>query len=165
MFGLWKVRRARKAAVALIAPFVEESQSRFATQLTEHVWLEPYMVGFISMLISLVAERTTGRLDSQSAGLVQLEAWQDVTGFPSHLIGEEICLLSSGNDRRFSYGCLNASRFMEELTRPMHSHPDQLPPGFRIHGLNYDTSAATALWSELFDSYIGTFDGDPDPLP
>ena len=123
------------------------------------------MVGFMSMLISLIAEHTTGRLDSQSAGLVQLEAWQDVTGFPSHLIGEEICLLSSGNDRKFSYGCLNASRFMEELTRPMHSHPDQLPPGFRIHGLNYDTAAAMALWSELFDAYIGASDVESGPLP
>lgn len=162
MFGLLKVRRARKAAVALISPFVEESQRRFSSQLTEHAWLEPYMVGFMSMLISLVAEYTIGRLDSQSAGLVQLEAWQDVTGFPSHLIGEEICLLSSGNDRKFSYGCLNASRFMQELTRPMHNHPDQLPPGFRIHGLSYDITAAMALWSELFDAYIGAFDGEPD---
>lgn len=165
MFGLLKVRRARKAAVALISPFVKESQRRFPSQLTEHVWLEPYMVGFMSMLISLAAEHSIGRLDSQSAGLVQLEAWQDVTGFPSDLIGEEICLLSSGNDRRFSYGCLNASRFMEELTRPTPSHPDHLPPGFRIHGLNYDTSIALALWSELFDAYIGAFDGVPDPLP
>ncbi|HML93097.1 hypothetical protein [Methyloceanibacter sp.] len=160
MFGLLKVRRARKVAVALISPFVEESQTRFSSQLTEHAWLDPYMVGFMSMLISLAAEYTAGRLDSESAGLVQLEAWQEVTGFPSHLIGEEICLLSSGQDRKFRHGCLNASRFMEELTRPVHSHPDQLPPGYRTHGLNYDRSAAMALWSELFDGHIGALDGD-----
>lgn len=165
MFGLLRVRRARKAAVALITPFVEESQRRLSSKLTEQAWLDPYMVGFMGMLISLVAEYTTGRLDSQSAGLVQLEAWQDMTGFPSHLIGEEICLLSSGSDRKFGQGCLNASRFMEELTRPGHSHPDNLPPGFRVHGLNYDHSAAMALWLDLFDGHIGAFDRDPDLLP
>ncbi|ODR97176.1 hypothetical protein AUC70_12985 [Methyloceanibacter stevinii] len=165
MFGLLKVRRARKATVALISPFVEESQRRFSSTLTEQAWLDPYMVGFMSMLISLAAEYTTGRLDSQSAGLVQLEAWQDVTGFPSHLIGEEICLLSSGHDRKFSHGCLNASRFMEELTRPASTHPDHLPPGSRVHGLNYDRSAAMALWSDLFDGHIESFDRDPDLPP
>ena len=113
----------------------------------------------------VASDYTTGRLDSQSAGLVQLEAWQDVTGFPSHLIGEEICLLSSGHDRKFSHGCLNASRFMEELTRPASTHPDHLSPGSRVHGLNYDRSAAMALWSDLFDGHIESFDRDPDLPP
>jgi hypothetical protein len=163
MFGLLRVRRARKAAVALIAPFIEASQSRSMAPMTEHAWLDPYMVGFMGMLISLAAEHAAGPLDSQGVGLVQLEAWQDLTGCPSHLIGEEICLLSSANDRRFTYGCLNASRFMDELTRPAHSHPDQLPPGVRAHGISYDAAAAAALWSELFDAYIGAFDRDPEP--
>jgi len=163
MFGLLKVRRARKAAVALISPFVEQTQRRCSSTLTEQAWLDPYMVGFMSMLISLAAERAAGHLDSHSAGLVQLEAWRQVTGCSGNLIGEEICLLSSSNDRRFGHGCFNAGRFMDELTRPTSGHPDHLPPGFNVHGISYDVSAATALWSELFDAYLTALNGHPEP--
>lgn len=162
MFGLLKVYRARKAAVALISPFVEQTQRRCRLTLTEQDWLDPYMVGFLGMLISLAAEHAAGPLDSHSAGLVQLEAWQQVTGCTSNLIGEEICLLSISGDRRFTHGCLNAGRFMDELKRPTFNHLDQPAPGFDVHGISYDVSGATALWSDLFDAHISALSGHPE---
>lgn len=154
MLGLIKTRRGRKAAISLIAPFVEASRSRLS-DLTEEAWLSPYIVGFMTMLISLIAERATGGLTSQSAGLVQLEAWQRVTGCNNNNIGEEICLLSSGNDPFFQEGCINAARFLAAITRGASDDP-HLPRGYADHGIDYDPAVATLLWAEYFDARVNT---------
>ena len=163
MFGLLRARRSRRAAVALIGPFVEASRRRLPA-LTDEVWLDPYTVGFIGMLILLAGDRATGGLSSENAGIVQIEAWQQITGCRSDLIGEEICLLSSGNDRMFAFGCHNAYRFMSALTQTGRGgHPDHPPPGYRTHGIEYDVETATALWLECFDAHVCAPTAPPEP--
>lgn len=161
MFGIIRARRGRKAAVALITPFVEASRRRFPG-LSEEAWLNPYVVGFLAMLISLAAERATGGLDSQSAGLVQLGAWREVTGCNNDLIGEEICLLSTANDGLFGQGCNNARRFMSAITRAESNDDPDVPRGYSVHGMDYDLTTAMALWSEYFDAYITAPTSLPD---
>ena len=114
MFDVWRMRQARKAAVASIAPFVETSRHRL-NGIAESVWLDPYMVGFVGTLVTLAAERRSATLRTQAMGLVQADAWADITGARPDLIGEEICFLSAGRSKDFETGCRNAARFFGAL--------------------------------------------------
>ena len=61
------------------------------------------MLGFLSMLIALVAFRhARGRLDSDKLGLTQIKVFSRVTGVViDDSIGEQVCLLSASNDESF----------------------------------------------------------------
>lgn len=110
MLQLLRTRRARKAAVAAILPRVDASRRRL-DGIPDHIWLEPYMIGFVCMLITLIARRAVGPLTSHSMGLVQMDAWSDITGLKPDLVGVELCLLSSAQDEDFTQGCRDASTF------------------------------------------------------
>lgn len=110
MLGLWKARRGRKAAVAMIAPLVARSRDRLRG-FPEYIWIDPYMTGFMIMLITLAARRAVSDLDSQALGLVQCEAWAEITGIRSASIGEETLHLSASGHKRFELGCRNAIAF------------------------------------------------------
>ena len=71
------------------------------------------MIGFLGMLITLIAEKETdGRIGNEGLALAQLEAWSDITGVADDLVGEDMCLLSVNDDPEFNRGCINARRFM-----------------------------------------------------
>jgi hypothetical protein len=107
LFGLWKARRGRKAAVATIVPFVERSRRRLK-DIPDTVWLDPYLVGFMVMFITLVARREVDTLDTQSLGLVQCSAWGEITGMRADLVGEGTLHLCETADRDFERGCRDA---------------------------------------------------------
>lgn len=154
MFELFKARRGRKAAVATIAPLVERSRHKL-TEIPEGAWLDPYMVGFMGMLISLVAIRATGRLGSQAIGIVQGEAWGEITGCRADVIGEEICLLSAADNRLFQQGCLNAGRFLEALEAS--GDPASLDRAGDIGApLDQRDALAPVLWEQYFEAYIAS---------
>ena len=69
MFQLLRARRGRKAAVAAIAPQVDASRHRL-TGIPDAIWLEPYVVGFITALITLIARETVGSLSVRAMGLL-----------------------------------------------------------------------------------------------
>ena len=58
------------------------------------------------MLITFIATRSTGPLDTDDLAAVQVGAWTDITGMPGDLFGEEICFLSASNDNRFIFGAM-----------------------------------------------------------
>ena len=117
MFGHWKAAKARRAASDMIAPWVDYSRLRLGT-IPDKAWHEPYMIGFLTMLISLAANiKAGGRIDDDALGLVQLQAWADITGMQDDQIGQEICLLSSRRDLEFGVGCDNAKRFIRVFSR------------------------------------------------
>lgn len=162
LFELLKARRGRKAAVALIGPLVEQSRRHAGPEIPESVWFSPYMVGFMGMLISLVAERAAGSLSSDAIGTIQVEAWHDITGCKSHAIGEEICLLSTAGHRDFVQGCDSARRFLEALENSAgQPQPNAAPPGYKRHAIEYDPATAAALWTEYVDSHLGAPAGYP----
>ena len=99
-----------RAAVATIAPLVERSRNRL-NGIPERIWLDPYMVGFLVMLITLLAKREVDALDSHSLGLVQSEAWTEITGMRSDLIGAEVIHLSAAGHKTFELGCGDAVAF------------------------------------------------------
>lgn len=86
------------------------------SRITDHHWLDAYMIGFLMMLISLVARRRVHSIDDDTLGIVQAEAWEEITGLPGNVGGEEACLLSVNGHRDFQRGCLNAIAFMDAMT-------------------------------------------------
>jgi hypothetical protein len=72
------------------------------------------LLGFLSMLIALVAVRHAGgRMDSDQLGLTQMRAFSRITGIVDDSIGEQVCLLSASGDEWFLDGCRNALLFLK----------------------------------------------------
>jgi hypothetical protein len=111
--ALLGARRARRQTVRLIGQLVEESRTRLGG-IADSTWLEPYMIGFMSALITVIIHEQIGRdrLGEQLLGLVQADCWARITGLPGDRIGEEICLLSLNNDEAFCLGCSSALAYV-----------------------------------------------------
>ncbi|MBA5775977.1 hypothetical protein H2509_02415 [Stappia sp. F7233] len=150
MLEMWKARRARKAAVATILPLVERSRFR-SGQFSDSHWLDAYMVGFLVMLITLVAQRRVHSLGSDTLGNVQADAWQEITGLPGNIVGEEACLLSATGHRDFERGCENASKLMNAIISGAERHPSSEESG-NLGGAIYDDDASAALPPGLGDT-------------
>jgi hypothetical protein len=113
---LWRARAARRVAVDVIRPFVEQSRARLGS-MPEAAWYDPYVVGFLGMLITALARHSQSRLRSQGLGLVQSDVWSDITGLPSDMIGQEMCMLDASRNARFEEGRGNAMAFFDVLRR------------------------------------------------
>lgn len=169
MLGLWKARRGRKAAVAIIAPFVARSRNRL-NGIPEQAWLDPYMAGFMIMLITLVARRAVSILDSHALGLVQCEAWAEITGMKSVLIGEETLHLSATGHKTFELGCRNAIAFDLALYGTSMAGVAAVPlegvDGALDRCVNdaetslHESGDISALWGHYFDGHMMDFAGN-----
>jgi hypothetical protein len=164
LLGLWKARRARKAAVAIIAPFVEQSRRRLK-DIPESAWLDPYLVGFMVMFITLVARREVNALDTQALGLVQCGAWGEITGMKSDLIGEETLHLCATGDRDFERGCRDAiaidlALYRSEVARNSDLGITGLQEGlgFGIDGESEpEIDDVVLLWQHYFETAITSY--------
>lgn len=107
--SLSRSRRARLAATGTILPLVEKSRLRLGG-IPDAAWSDPYIIGFMMMLITIIARMEVGRIDSDVICHVQARAWLDITG-QENLIGEEVLLLSAANNQHFEMGCRNAADF------------------------------------------------------
>lgn len=163
MLEIWRIYRARRAAVRGIRPFVDRSRARLGG-ISDQVWLDSYLIGFIGMLVTLIARTESARLGTQSLGLVQAEAWGAITDASADLIGSEMCLLSAAGSADFMAGCENGKRFFNALCgRPLSALPDDpdldLPAGGsrvsfegeqRVSGY----SNPDILWPIYFDAHV-----------
>lgn len=159
--GLWNARRGRKAAVAAIAPLVAKSHHRL-NGIPERAWLDPYMVGFMMMLITLTARRAVNIPDSQTLGLVQSEAWAEITETALSPIGEETLHLSAVGHKTFELGCRNAIAFdlalhgtsvagvADATVERTGVAPDMDDPQEQM----YESEDVLALWRHYFDSHV-----------
>lgn len=143
MFRVWNTFRARRSAVAAIRPFVESSRSKL--EIPDSLWLSPYFVGFLGMLITLVAARTVRALDTDELAAVQSRSWAAITGMNANLIGDEICALSAAQDPGFATGCSNALAVFEAFHAREADFTLGLPGPGRI---------ASALWAQHFDGQV-----------
>lgn len=152
MFQMLKVRRARKAAVALINPLVERSRWRFHG-IPELVWLDPYLIGFLGMLITLIAQKEVRSIGGQALGLVQLDAWEQITGTEIVNVGEEICLLSANGDATFQSGCIDAQQMFIAMEQERHS--DELPgDGDDSPVVDLQMTSVGQLWARFFEERV-----------
>lgn len=147
MLGFLRERRGRKAAVRTLGPFVERSRQRL-TGIPDDIWMDPYIIGFICTVITVAAKREVGSLGTQSLGLVQSQAWADITGLSAAVIGEEISFLSMSRNGEFLDGCRRATSFIQVL----HGAPPDGSP---------DVQNAAAL-SEMIDA-LGVDGSGEDP--
>jgi|GEM_PF-1177022 len=158
MLDFWNTRRARKAAVSTILPLVQ--RTRFVNgEIADDRWLDAYMIGFLTMLITRLATERVHSISTEALGIVQAAAWQDITGLPGELMGEEACLLSAGNHADFCRGCENADILARALTAgkignwfgPSVSLVDSNTTGQRSA---IDDGDISALWSDHFEQPI-----------
>ncbi len=170
MLHFLRVRRARKAAIAILAPHVAGSRRRLG-EIPDGLWLDPYVVGFVGMLITLIARRASGPLDANAMAMVQTEAWADITGIRAELIGEEIVYLSSIQDRSFAGGCGNARAFLEaHYGEPIEDEMMDrdwtgadgagVYAGSGEHFAIHAGDDASVLWRLFFDSRLATAQND-----
>ena len=73
MFGLWKAFRGRRAAAGQIVPLVAGTRLRLGN-IPDTAWHDPYVIGFLGMLITFIATRSTGALDTDDLAAVQAGA-------------------------------------------------------------------------------------------
>ena len=151
MFGLWTAFRGRRAAAGQIMPLVAGTRLRLGN-IPDTAWHDPYVIGFLGMLITFIATRSTGPLDTDDLAAVQAGAWTDITGMPGDLVGEEICFLSASNDNRFMFGCHNAESFARALAAAGRQS-ERLDEGAAA-SLSADQEVRSALWSRYFDAQL-----------
>jgi hypothetical protein len=149
MFRVLKTQRARRSAVAAISPFVK--RSRAAREIPDSLWFEPYFVGFMGMLITLMASRDQS-LDTDDLAAVQSGSWAAITGMRADLIGDEICSLSADHDVRFELGCRNALSFFQVL-----QSGEAMSDLFQGRPEDPEQQLRTAHWSRHFDAYVNDY--------
>jgi hypothetical protein len=155
MLGLWKAYRGRRAAAAAIIPFIDGTRLRLGA-IPDSAWRDPYVIGFLGMLITVTATRLVGSLPTDTLAAVQSGAWADITGMAGDVIGEEICFLGAANDVRFLSGCSNAESFFQALDAASRQREQSLDAGLRVspvaEGAGHDVGSV--LWSRYFDAHL-----------
>jgi hypothetical protein len=163
MIRLWDTARAKRAAISTIGPLVEATRARLGG-IPAAAWQQPYLLGFMSMLIALVAmHHARGRLRSDQLGLIQLEALARIAGVQDDRIGEQICFLSALDDESFLAGCRNAWLFLrayhgepapadtDELEGEI---PDDIDLATDVRPFGRGGLLAAALWRRCFERHL-----------
>jgi len=148
--------------VATIAPLVATSRHRLQG-IPERAWFDPYMVGFMMMLITLSARRAVNISDSQTLGAVQTEAWSEITDMRPTAIGEETLHLSAASHNAFEAGCMNAVAFDTALYGTSLAGV-AVGASDVVDQIELDANGAAqtmsnrerilALWQDYFDSHL-----------
>ena len=150
-----KIRRARKAACTIISPMVAKSRHRLG-EIPDAAWESPYLVGFMIMLITIIAKTEIGKVEGQTLCVVQAKTWEDITGIRSGLIGEDVLLLNAARNRDFENGCHNAVTFASLLIgNSVLSWQDrQFDLGTNTTAPWSEQDDLSSLWEKLFDGHV-----------
>jgi hypothetical protein len=163
---LARIRKARKAAVATISPIVERSRHRLGA-ISDAAWSDPYMIGFMVMLVSIIARVESGRLTRNSMSHVQCKVFEDITSMRSDVMAEELLLLTTSRNRDFELGCRNAVAFgMILLGTPIPSEGAGMPREDRRSDLLevefakpfVECEDVSAAWEQFFDARLLAYD-------
>jgi hypothetical protein len=114
MLQFFATRRTRRQAIHDIAPFLDLSR-RQLNGIADAAFTNPYMIGYLSTLITLCAKRFMPLIGTSGLALVQSEAWARMTGLSGDLLGEETCYLSAARHPEFLDGCRKALSFFQAL--------------------------------------------------
>ena len=160
--ALAEARRGRRAAVTTIGPLVERSRASL-NGIPDIVWRDPYLVGFMLTLITIVARIESRALQDDDLSLVQSQAWQAITGMDADLIGEDALTLSGSHPREFQHGCYSATMVASRLCGAAAVASIGYEPwqdATPAHPLIGDQRSMISLpdlagnWAEAFDTYI-----------
>jgi hypothetical protein len=156
-------RRARRAACALIVPLVERSRQRLGA-IADATWSDPYIVGFMVMLITIIARMEAGKIGERALCLVQAKAWDEITARPGN-IGEDVLLLSTAHNRDFESGCRNAIAFASLLLGSSllsgHLAGGLREPSPDLRDATEPAAPAerddiTTAWEQFFEAHVAT---------
>lgn len=164
-----EVRRGRRAAVQRIGPLVERSRVCL-NGIPDTAWRDPYLVGFMLTLITIVARIESRNLQDHDLGIVQSQAWGAITGMDADLIGEDALTLSKSHPREFQHGCYSATMVATRLCgsaavasigyepwqQPIVSAEEQIFAGDERDAISISNSL-TGNWSDNFDAFVATF--------
>lgn len=167
MLEAWTRRRARKAAIAVIRPLLEQSRQRLHG-IPSAAWADPYLTGFLVMLITGVARREGGLMAEGSLAAVQAGAWAELTGEGGDLIGTDLIWFGRSGDPDFARGCNDAILLMQQVwgsgAATMFDHRETYelvtrlmpaPPQLGIAPDELSVNASLpALWTECFESRV-----------
>jgi hypothetical protein len=159
-----EVRRGRRAAVATIGPLVERSRASL-NGIPDIAWRDPYLVGFMLTLITIVARIESRTLQDHDLSLVQSQTWRAITGMNADLIGEDALTLSNSHPREFQHGCYSATMVASRLCGAAAVASIGYEPwqeavagqnSFVDDGRNMSaaSSPVTGNWGDAFDAYI-----------
>jgi hypothetical protein len=163
VLSLWRARRGRRAATMAISPLMNKTRQRL-DGLPDSVWREPYVVGFLGMLITLHATRNAGSLGTAALASAQAGAWSDITGMAANLVGEEICFLSAAGDKAFDLGCRNATSFFEAAgILDRRNEESLLKERISPDACGDAEQHRSALWARYFDAYVGNGASGSEP--
>jgi hypothetical protein len=163
-----EVRRGRRAAVTTIGPLVERSRISL-NGIPDIAWRDPYLVGFMLTLITIVARIESRNLQDHDLGVVQSRAWGAITGMDADLIGEDALILSNSHPREFQYGCYSATMVASRLCgsaavasigyEPWQeaASADEYPAIGDDRGMTSISNSVTGNWTDTFDAFIATF--------
>lgn len=159
-----EVRRGRRAAVTTIGPLVERSRISL-NGIPDIAWRDPYLVGFMLTLITIVARIESRNLRDHDLGIVQSQAWGAITGMDADLIGEDALTLSTSHPREFQYGCYSATLVASRLcgsaaVASIGYEPWQeaasADEGFsgEERSMTSISNPVTGNWTDTFDTFI-----------
>lgn len=159
---LSRKRKSRRAAVTALSPIVDGSRHRLGG-ISDVAWSDPYIIGFLVMLISIVARLESSRISGDSLCLVQRRAWEDITEMNSEAMAEQLLLLSTDRNQDFELGCHNAAAFsailfgtetlaegvgLANLERWPAKLEDDPPKAFA------QREDVVAAWNQFFDAHV-----------
>lgn len=143
--------------MATIAPMVESSEQRLSG-IPSASWTDPYVIGFMMMLITIVAKAASAKLDGDALCTVQTMVWQDITHRKFDVIGEDVLLLSHARNRDFDLGCNDASSFATVLASSQIRSGGIASPAGDSNPLDADATRAREeildAWALVFDAHI-----------
>lgn len=113
MFGIFKARKARSAAMAVVPAFVGYTERRLHANV---VSLDvPFVAGFVTIFITQIAQARVLRLPEDILGIVQAEVWAALLDSEPEWTGEQISFQSGRADPVFLFGGANAHYFCRAL--------------------------------------------------
>jgi hypothetical protein len=154
--GMIEVRKGRRAAVATIGPLVEQSRARL-NGIPDTAWRDPYLVGFMLTLITIVARIESRTLQDRELSVVQSQAWSAITDMNADLIGEDALTLSTAHSEEFQYGCHRATIVASRLCGTAAVISIGYEPwqdAINEHDAGTSFNPATGNWADAFDAYI-----------
>lgn len=124
LLSFWQLHKCRAHVLRSLEGFVARwrAQGRGGAD-----WDEPLAIGFLVTLVTRLAQRFAGPLETDALGSLQGELWARFTGLPPEPLGERLVLLSAGQDPRFVEGCRRALIFAAALdadSNAMGASPD-----------------------------------------
>ena len=144
-----KTRKTSKVVVAALTPLIQGSRQRLSA-FPENAWLDPYLLGFMAVLITALARADGPPLSDSELCAVQARVWGELTDMNADLFGEEVMLLADARDDWFFSGCRDAENVVAllpvtGLTR--HNEMFELETNTQFEPFG----SATKIWELTFD--------------